>query len=498
MPPFAEPSSFVSATPVTPTASLKRRACCSAVLAGRRVDDEQRLVRRALEPARDHAAHLRQLVHQVRLRVQAAGGVDDHDVRRAPARLDRVVGDRGRVAPALAADEVGAARAPPRSRAAPRPRRGTCRRRRAMTERPCSRELLRELADRRRLAGAVDADDEDHRSAAPCDVERARGSPKQRRRSPPRAPRSRSLELLRASSRRTSSAVARDADVAPGSAPPRAAPTMRRRSGSNAATASCSVSARRDLPSDSRRRPKRPRALDRRLGARSASPSSSDQLRAMRRGALASRACRAWRGRAANRPRADRVREESTSYMRQPCRKIDGRPFVTRTTRDAPRASSTRARRDAADRAAGRCTPRTCYFVDSRTRSGCGRRCSVRRRPRGRGRVRRAHRATPGRTCRRIRSLGASGTLVRLGGRSTGAGERRVTRLRRGRSREEVAGQSCRRATSCVYQPTLVSPTSEQLESVRLEHERALPGESSRGEPVEPAAPRLASSSRAG
>ena len=48
-PPFAEPSSFVSATPVTPTASPNRRACWSAVLAGRRVDDEQRLVRRALE-----------------------------------------------------------------------------------------------------------------------------------------------------------------------------------------------------------------------------------------------------------------------------------------------------------------------------------------------------------------------------------------------------------------------------------------------------------------
>src|SRR5438067_2432403 len=29
MPPLAEPSSFVSATPVTPTASLKRRACCT-------------------------------------------------------------------------------------------------------------------------------------------------------------------------------------------------------------------------------------------------------------------------------------------------------------------------------------------------------------------------------------------------------------------------------------------------------------------------------------
>ena len=80
-----------------------------AVLARGRVDDEQRLVRRALEPLRDHAAHLRELLHQVRLRVQPAGRVDDHDV--AAARLggrDRVERDRGRVAAALGADEVRA------------------------------------------------------------------------------------------------------------------------------------------------------------------------------------------------------------------------------------------------------------------------------------------------------------------------------------------------------------------------------------------------------
>ena len=110
MPPFAEPSSFVSATPVTPTASLKRRACCEAVLAGCRVDHEQRLVRRALEAARDHAAHLGELVHQVRLRVQAPGRVDDHDVA---AGADRVVGDRRRIAAALAADEARARAARP-------------------------------------------------------------------------------------------------------------------------------------------------------------------------------------------------------------------------------------------------------------------------------------------------------------------------------------------------------------------------------------------------
>ena len=66
-------------------------------------------MRRAVEPPGDHAAHLRELLHQVRLRVQAAGGVDDHDVAAARLRrLDRVVGDGRRVAAALGADEVRA------------------------------------------------------------------------------------------------------------------------------------------------------------------------------------------------------------------------------------------------------------------------------------------------------------------------------------------------------------------------------------------------------
>ncbi len=102
------------------------------VLAGRRVDDEQHLVRRALAPPGDHAPHLRELVHQVRLRVQPAGRVDDHDVR---VGADRVVGDRGRDRRRARRRRTPRPRAPPRSRAAPRPRRGTCRRRRAS---PCA------------------------------------------------------------------------------------------------------------------------------------------------------------------------------------------------------------------------------------------------------------------------------------------------------------------------------------------------------------------------
>ena len=64
-------------------------------------------MRRALEPLADHPAHLRQLLHQVRLRVQPAGRVHDDHV--SIARLcgsDRVERDRGGVAAALGADEV--------------------------------------------------------------------------------------------------------------------------------------------------------------------------------------------------------------------------------------------------------------------------------------------------------------------------------------------------------------------------------------------------------
>ena len=58
-------------------------------------------MRRALHPALDHPSHLGELAHQVRLRVQPAGRVDDHDVPLAGAAcLDGVVGDGGGVAAA--------------------------------------------------------------------------------------------------------------------------------------------------------------------------------------------------------------------------------------------------------------------------------------------------------------------------------------------------------------------------------------------------------------
>src|SRR5262249_276241 len=127
------------------------------VLAGRRIDHEQRLVRGAVEAARDHPAHLAELVHQVRLRVQPAGGVDNYDVA---SGSDRVVGDRSGVGAPLAADEAGSGALRPDLELLLR----------GGPERVCGADydvaavlakLVRELAHPRRLPRAVDADDED-------------------------------------------------------------------------------------------------------------------------------------------------------------------------------------------------------------------------------------------------------------------------------------------------------------------------------------------------
>ena len=68
------------------------------VLTGGRVKDEQHLVRGLGEPLGDRALDLLDLLHEVDLRVQAPGGVDDDDVHvPGQRRLDRIVGHRGRV-----------------------------------------------------------------------------------------------------------------------------------------------------------------------------------------------------------------------------------------------------------------------------------------------------------------------------------------------------------------------------------------------------------------
>ena len=97
--------------------------------------------------------------------MQAAGGVDDHDVVPARARrLDCVVCNGRGIGAARRADEVGTRALGPDlelllRRRAERVRRADEHRAAVLAE------LLRELADRRRLAGSVDADDEDHARA---------------------------------------------------------------------------------------------------------------------------------------------------------------------------------------------------------------------------------------------------------------------------------------------------------------------------------------------
>jgi hypothetical protein len=74
MPPLAVPSSLVRTTPSTSAASEKTLRLAQPVLARSCVDRDQRLVRGVGHLLGDHPPHLGQLVHQVALRVQAAGG----------------------------------------------------------------------------------------------------------------------------------------------------------------------------------------------------------------------------------------------------------------------------------------------------------------------------------------------------------------------------------------------------------------------------------------
>ena len=117
---------------MTRAASVKRRACCEAVLAGGGVHDEEGLVGCAGDELLGGAAHLVELLHEVGLGVEAAGGVDDEDV--GAARLGGgagVVEGGGGIAALAGLDDVDAGALRPRLRAARWQRRGRCRRRRA-------------------------------------------------------------------------------------------------------------------------------------------------------------------------------------------------------------------------------------------------------------------------------------------------------------------------------------------------------------------------------
>ena len=74
-PPRASPSSLVSTTPVRSIGLGERLGDVDGLLAGHRVDDEQRVV--GVDTASRDAA---QLVHQLGVDLEPAGGVDDHDV----------------------------------------------------------------------------------------------------------------------------------------------------------------------------------------------------------------------------------------------------------------------------------------------------------------------------------------------------------------------------------------------------------------------------------
>src|SRR6266511_1782346 len=79
------------------------------VLTAGGVEDEQLLVRGAGHGLADDAIDLLQLAHQVCLRVQSAGGVNDQNVKVARLRLlAGIVGDAGRIAALLALDDLAA------------------------------------------------------------------------------------------------------------------------------------------------------------------------------------------------------------------------------------------------------------------------------------------------------------------------------------------------------------------------------------------------------
>src|SRR6478672_5274766 len=131
-----------------------------AVLARRGVEDEQDLVDLAL--LLDDALDLAELVHEADLVVEAAGGVDDDDVDLLlDACLDGVERHRGRVGTVLVGPHGGDpdTSAPRLELVGRRSAEGVGR-----TEEDLAvlgHEDAGELADGRRLAGAVDAHDED-------------------------------------------------------------------------------------------------------------------------------------------------------------------------------------------------------------------------------------------------------------------------------------------------------------------------------------------------
>ena len=89
IPPFAMPSSLVRTTPVSGAASLNSLRLADAVLPGRRVEHEQRLVRGVRVELAGDGRDLAKLLHEVLLGLQPAGRVDEDDVRTAGSARPR-------------------------------------------------------------------------------------------------------------------------------------------------------------------------------------------------------------------------------------------------------------------------------------------------------------------------------------------------------------------------------------------------------------------------
>ena len=155
----------MSTIPVTPTASVNWRAWASAVLAGRRVEHEQHLGELAGRALGD-SAHLAQLLHQVHLRVQPAGGVGEHEVAAplaAACWTASKITDEGS-APSAPRTIRAPARSAQVSSCSPAAARNVSPAA-STTPRPRLHLAQGELADRRRLADAVHPDEEPHRRA---------------------------------------------------------------------------------------------------------------------------------------------------------------------------------------------------------------------------------------------------------------------------------------------------------------------------------------------
>ena len=131
------------------------------VLPGVAVDHQQHLVRGGDVGLGHHAADLGQLLHQVLLRWQAAGGVDQHHVLAARAAGAHGVEAHGRRVGALLADDLDLVAVGPHGQLlARRGAEGVGRRQQHAGA--SVGEMLGQLADAGGLAGAVDAGHHDH------------------------------------------------------------------------------------------------------------------------------------------------------------------------------------------------------------------------------------------------------------------------------------------------------------------------------------------------